>query len=121
MAASKRVEASAQNIANVSSAGSLDPSSPNQPYNPVTTVQKTSETGGVLAENRPRQNGVVNAYDPNSPFANQDGLIGVPVVDLAAESVDLKLAELTYKANIRVLQTAQDMAEETGRLFDNRV
>jgi flagellar basal-body rod protein FlgC len=121
MAASKRAEASAGNIANVTTAGSLDPNSPNKPYTPVTTVQKATQSGGVLAENRPRENGIVAAYDPNSPFANEQGLIGVPAVDLAEESVNLKLAELTYKANIRVLETAQDMAKQTERLFDKKV
>lgn len=97
MAASKRTEAAASNIANVSTPD----------YTPVETVQKTSETGGVLAENLPRKGAVANLYGPG--------------VDLAEEAVNLKLAELSYKANIKAMEAAQDMARETMRIFDNKV
>jgi flagellar hook protein FlgE len=39
-------------------------------------------------------------------------------VDLAEEAVNLKLAEITFKANVNVIKVAEDMAEETGRLLD---
>lgn len=120
IASSKKVEASASNIANMGSAGSLDPASPNQPYEALTTVQTASDTGGVTARNIPKQPGVVNAYAPDSPFANADGMVGAPNVDLAEEAVNLKIAELTYKANIGVLKTAQEMSEELSRLLDEK-
>ena len=117
-AASKRVEASANNIANASSAGSLDPASPNKPYQALTTVQTANGTGGTSAVNIPKNPGVVNAYAPDSPFANSQGLVGTPDVDLAEEAVNLKLAEIAYKANIATLKAAEDMAEEANRLLD---
>lgn len=117
-AASKRAEASASNIANASTAGSLDPASANQPYNALTTVQTASPGGGVTATNIPKSPGIVNAYSPDSPFANADGLVGAPNVDLSEEIVNLKLAEVSYKANIASLKTAQEMSEELGRLLD---
>lgn len=120
-AASKRVEASANNIANASSAGSLDPNAQNRPYEALTTVQSTTESGGVTATNIPKKPGFVNAYAPDSPFANANGEVGVPNVDLAEEAVNLKIAEITYKANIATLRTAQEMAEEMNSLFDKRV
>lgn len=97
MAASKRTEAAANNIANVSTPD----------YVPVETVQKTSENGGVLAENLPRKGAVPNLYGPG--------------VDLAEEAVNLKLAELSYKANLKAIQASMDMAEETTRIFDKKV
>lgn len=42
-------------------------------------------------------------------------------VDLASEAVDLKIAEIGYKANLSVLKVADDMADELGRLFDKTV
>ncbi len=42
-------------------------------------------------------------------------------VDLASEAVDLKIAEISYKANIGVLKTADEMSKELGRLFDKKV
>lgn len=90
-ASTKRVEASANNIANMSTPG----------YTPITTVQTTGQNGGVLAENRPAESG--------------------DQVDLTTEAVNLKMAEISYKANISVLKAAEEMAEETGRLFDKRI
>lgn len=120
LAASKKVEASASNIANMGSAGSLDPASPNQPYQALTTVQTTAQGGGVQATNIPKKPGFVNAYAPDSPFANADGLVGAPNVDLAEEAVNLKIAEISYKANINVLKTADEMSEELSRLLDKK-
>ena len=120
IASSKKVEASASNIANMGSAGSLDPASPNKPYQALTTVQTANGTGGVTASNIPRQPGFVNAYAPDSPFANADGMVGLPAVDLAEEAVNLKIAELTYKANVSVLKTADEMSEELSRLLDKK-
>lgn len=120
-AATKRVEASASNIANASSAGSLDPSHPVQPYQALTTVQTSNETGGTSAANIPRKPGFVNAYAPDSPFANPDGFVGAPTVDLAEEAVNLKIAELSYKANISVLKTASEMSDELLDSFDERI
>lgn len=120
-AASKRVEASASNIANASSAGSLDPTATRQPYQALTTVQTANELGGTSAVNIPKKPGFVNAYAPDSPFANEDGLVGVPNVDLAEEAVNLKIAEITYKANISVMKTAGEMSDELLNMFDERV
>lgn len=97
MAATKRTEAAANNIANVSTPD----------YTPVETVQKTSENGGVQAENLPRKGAVTNLYGQG--------------VDLAEEAVNMKLAELSYKANLKAIKAAQDMAEETTRMFDKKV
>jgi flagellar basal-body rod protein FlgC len=120
LAASKKVEASANNIANMGSAGSLDPASPNQPYQALTTVQQANGTGGVTAANIPKKPGFVNAYAPDSPFANSEGMVGAPNVDLAEEAVNLKIAEISYKANIGVLKTAQEMSEELSRVLDKK-
>lgn len=119
-ASSKKVEASASNIANMGSAGSLDPASPSQPYQALTTVQTANAAGGTSAVNIPKKPGFVNAYAPDSPFANARGMVGLPNVDLAEEAVNLKIAELSYKANISVLQTADEMSKELNRLFDEK-
>jgi flagellar basal-body rod protein FlgC len=119
-ASSKKVEASASNIANMGSVGSLDPASPNQPYQALTTVQTANGDGGVTATNIPKKPGFVNAYAPDSPFANTEGIVGAPNVDLAEEAVNLKIAEITYKANISVIKTASEMSEELSRVLDEK-
>lgn len=96
MAASKRAEASASNIANLSTPD----------YTPVTTVQTAGQNGGVLAENRPRLDGTTQTY--------------VSGVDLAEEAVNLKIAEIAYKANIATIRAAEDMTDELLSTFDER-
>ena len=120
-AAGKRAEASASNIANMSSAGSPDPAGPSPPYEALTTVQTSNGAVGTSAYNIPKSPGILNAYAPDSPFANSEGMIGTPNVDLAEEAVNLKLAELSYKANVSVLKTADEMSEALLSTFDRRV
>lgn len=117
-AASKRVEASASNIANISSAGALDPKDGRAPYSALTTIQKSNDVGGVQAENITKDPGFVPAYDPDSPFANEDGLIGVPNTNLIEDVVNLKVAETAYKANLATIKTANEMNDELFRILD---
>lgn len=121
MAASKRAEASAENISNMSSAGTVDGSGAYSGYRAQTTVQSENAGGGVSAENVVKKPGMVNAYAPESPFANSEGLIGTPDVDLAEEAVNLKLAEIAYKANASVIRTANEMSDALNNVFDKKV
>lgn len=120
MAASKRAEASAGNIANLSTTGSVDSSSATQPYAAVTTTQTAQEGGGVSAAIVPKSVPIVNVYAPDSPFANKDGVVGAPNVDLAEEAVNLKLAEIAYKANVSTLNAAQEMTDALLSTFDKK-
>ncbi len=83
--------------------------------------QTANETGGTTSQVIPKKPGMVNAYAPDSPFANSEGLVGTPNVDLAEEAVNLKLAEISYKANLSVLKTAQDMTEELLNTVNKKV
>lgn len=121
-AASNRLNASASNIANISTTGSLDGST-QAPYQALTTTQSAvsngqSEGAGVRSEivtaNRP----FVPAYDPDSPFADENGVIGVPNVNLTEEAVQLNLAKTSYKANIGTLKVAEELSDELLSIFD---
>lgn len=121
-AATQRVGASASNIANVATAGSLEAGG-KAPYDALTTRQSAVSAAdglgagvraAVVSAGRP----FVPSYAPDSPFANSEGLIGTPNVDLAEEAVHLNLAETTYKANVGVIKTAQEMSDELLRIFD---
>lgn len=115
----KRIGAAASNIANMGSSGSLEPGG-KAPYEAQTTVQSSDGQGGVQAEVVTKKEPFVPAYDPGSPYANDQGLVAAPNVDLAEEAVQMKLAEITYKANIKTLQAASRMAEEAGRILDEK-
>lgn len=123
-AATKRVEASAANIAGANTAGSLAAGSQTPPYTPVTTVQSTqTDANGnpisVNAENIPRNNPFTPVYSPDSPFADENGIIGVPNVNYAEEAVNLSIAKASYQANLIVLETVSELSEEVLRLVDD--
>ena len=124
-AATKKLEASASNIANLQTVGSLEEGS-QAPYSALTTHQTAQTDGegngvGVSSEIVPKGQPFVPAFDPDSPFANEEGIIGVPNVDLAEEAVNLNIAELTFKANVATLNTAQELSDEIFRIFDEKV
>lgn len=115
-AASRKVEASASNIANMQTPD----------YKALTTSQsaQTDQSGngqGVSSQNIPKTNPFTPSYAPDSPFANNEGTVNTPNVDLAEEAVNMTMAEVTYKANIAVIKTVQDMTDEMLKAFDKKV
>ncbi len=122
--ATKRLSASASNIANFQTTGSLEEGA-KQPYSALTTQQSAitagNETAGVSTSIVPKTTPFVPAYDPDSPFANANGEIGVPNVDLAEEAINVNLAEIQYKANLATIRTASELSDELFRIFDKKV
>ncbi|PCJ98108.1 MAG: flagellar biosynthesis protein FlgC [Zetaproteobacteria bacterium] len=115
--ASLRLNASASNIANISTSGSLtDPD--NAPYTPLTT-QSTAlgSIGGVHTAFIAQQPAFTPSYDPDSPFADENGIIGVPNVNLAEELVNIKLAAISYKANLSTIKVAGELFDELLETF----
>ncbi len=110
--ASMRINASASNIANMNTTGSLEDEN-NAPYTPLTTTSKSIDNpGGVHSNIIPKNDPFIPSYDPDSPFADENGIIGVPNVNLAEETVNMKLAELSYKASLNIIKTSDNMFDE---------
>lgn len=109
IASGKKVEIASSNIANARTTGSLsDPD--NAPYSARQT-QNLSEDGGVRAQVAEKTPPFVPAFDPNSPFADTDGYIGAPNVNLGEELVVSKEAEFAYKANAQMIKTDSEIFE----------
>ncbi|MCM2344253.1 MAG: flagellar basal body protein [Alphaproteobacteria bacterium] len=124
-AASRKVEASASNIANMQTMGSLE-NPEAAPYTPLATQQTALTDGqgnglGVKSDFIPKPQPFTPAYAPDSPFANAQGLVGAPNVDLAEEAVNLSIAKTAYKANVAVIKTTEDMTDELLSVFDRKV
>ncbi len=118
--ASLRLNASASNIANINSAGSLTDAD-NAPYTPLTTQSKAVDVpGGVQTDVIPRSSPFTPAYDPDSPFADENGVVGLPNVNLAEEAVNIKLAEISYKANLSTIKVAGELFDELLDVIDDR-
>lgn len=120
----QKLNASAANIANMQTVGSLEQGG-KAPYSALTTSSSTQTTGngegsGVRTQIIPKNTPFVPAFSPGSPFADENGVIGVPNVDLAEEAVNLNLAEIQFKANLKTIQTAQDLDKELLRILDEK-
>lgn len=115
-AASQRMDAAAGNIANAQDTASLTPQ-PGQPkpYQPVDVVQTASPTGGTIASYHPVTPASNAIFEPNSPFADSNGLVAAPNVDLAQQLVDTIVARISYDANAKVMQAA---AHQQGYLLN---
>lgn len=119
-AASTRVATSASNIANAQTVGAREGTEGPEAYTPVDVVQLSvgAETGD-LHGTRPvvveRDPATTPVYQPDSPFADAQGLVEAPNVEYSTEIVNAQTAALTYKANLAVVKVANEMERE---LFD---
>lgn len=113
----QRLGVSANNIANMSTGGVVPENGQvSTVYRPlqVNTQSVTFENGegaGVQASVSEKNNPYSVVYDPNSVYANEEGLVAAPNVDLAEESVNLLMTKTAYKANIAVMKTADEMTQ----------
>jgi flagellar basal-body rod protein FlgC len=112
-AAVSRIANAASNLVNASSTGRL-PTQPGekaasyQPTDVVTLSDSADDNAlGVHTVLQPREPAYVMALDPRSPHANAAGLVAAPNVDMAAEIMNAKLAEVTYRANAAVIRAVQ--------------
>lgn len=102
--ASARLNASASNIANATT--NTTPSSEvSVSYRPKTIQSTALDNGGV-----------------QSQIIDKPLIAGTPQqVDYAEEIVHIKLAELSYKANIATIKTSTEMFETLLSTFDKEV
>jgi flagellar basal-body rod protein FlgC len=80
-------------------------------FNQVDTTTgsgQPSGTSGTITQVNPS---FVPSFDPNSPFANQEGLVAAPNVDPVQQIVQLAIAKYSFAANAKVAQTANDITK----------
>src|SRR5512140_2290122 len=111
-AAARRLEVSASNVANAQSTGALPnadgtvPAGAPQAYAPLELVQTASAGGGTQTAVTTVSPSTTAISDPQAPFANQDGLVAAPNVDLAQEMISQLIARYTFAANATVMKPA---------------
>jgi flagellar basal-body rod protein FlgC len=120
-AARQRLEVSAANVANVDSdgvlPGSTSDSAAPQVYTPLRVEQQPLVSGGTSTTVLPVDPRLVRRFVPDSPAANGDGIIASPNVDLVGEGITQLAATQTYKANLRVIQVAQELERESVEIL----
>jgi flagellar basal-body rod protein FlgC len=52
-------------------------------------------------------------YEPDHPFADADGYVTRPSVDLAGQMSDLIIAQRAHQANVRIVQSAREAYESS--------
>jgi flagellar basal-body rod protein FlgC len=120
-AAARRLEVSASNVANVSSTGALPnadgtvPAGAPTAYVPLELVQTASAGGGTQTTVTTVTPSTSAVSDPQAPFANQDGLVAAPNVDVSQELVSQMIASYNFAANAAVMTVDDRM---TNTLLD---
>lgn len=109
-AASKRLLAGANNVANASTIN----------YTPVDVKTTAQPIGGTKAEFVARDPAFIKAYQPDSSQADSEGYVNAPNVQLDAEAVDIAQASILYKANAAVIGKVKDLQDELIRALDTR-
>jgi flagellar basal-body rod protein FlgC len=113
MALDQGLSATASNIANAGTTGAL-PTTQNPAstvYKPLTVNYTSQADGGVSAQVSASQN-YSAAYDPSSAYANAQGLVAAPNVDFAQQIVNLIETKISYKADVDVIKTQDEMTDE---------
>jgi flagellar basal-body rod protein FlgC len=116
-AATRRLDVSASNVANVMTTGALPdadgtvPAGAPQAYDPLELVQTASAGGGVQTSVTTAKPSTIAVSDPQAPFANQNGLVAAPNVDLAQELVGQMLASYSFAANATVMKADNRMTD----------
>lgn len=127
LAQAQRIAGSASNVANARTTGArpdpagVIPENQPAPYRPVDTVQQSvvgadGQGLGTSTTYQPRRPATVAEYSPDSAFADKNGLVDAPNVDLASEAIDQTIALRAYQANLKAFETADEMTREALNL-----
>lgn len=67
------------------------------------------EVAGIVEDNSPP----VMKYDPGNPFADEEGFVELPNVNILNEMVDMISATRAYEANITAIESTKLMITKT--------
>jgi flagellar basal-body rod protein FlgC len=113
-AASLRLQVSASNVANMSDTGPLpdtaNASAVPADYVPL-RVDQVDIGGATSATAVPVSPSYVPQVDPSEPYADGNGLVAAPNVDLANEAVQQIIARYELVANAKVMQVEAQMMQ----------
>lgn len=113
-AASTRVNAAANNIANQNSTRTSENGETKVAPPPVLdVVQTTQEPAGVRAEVVDSAREPLKVFQPENPDADTEGFVRLPNVEPERELVDLKIASYDFKANLKTIQVQDNLFKST--------
>ena len=105
-AQSRRLNATASNLANAESAAGPD----GQAYRARQVVFQTAPADARVVEDSaaPRR-----VHDPKHPLADETGYVTLPNVSVAEEMVNMLSASRSYQSNLEVMNTAKNLLLKT--------
>jgi flagellar basal body rod protein FlgC len=116
-AASLWFNAAASNIVNQNSSGPVPATPPDQAvvqnpgsvYQPLSVAESPVRGGGVAASLQASLPAYSLAYSPGAPYANMQGMVAMPNVDLPAQLVSLNEAAMSFRASLAAYQASSGM------------
>jgi flagellar basal-body rod protein FlgC len=113
--ASKRVEVSASNLANMDDTAPLPGSgiSGPAPFVPTRVSTVSLGAGGVQAQLSAANPASVPGYQPDSPYADANGMVATPEVDPVNEMVGQMQALQQYRASAALIETDDKLQKTT--------
>lgn len=116
-AAARRLEVSARNVANVRSAGPTAAADPAirarypAAFVPWRVDMVETMVGGVQPVVREVSPPDTPVYDPRAPYADASGMVAMPNVDLAGESLQQRFAAFDHAVHALILRLYGDMTK----------
>lgn len=112
-AASRRLQVSANNLANIHSTGKMvNGQVVNSPYKAQVAQQVSNTLGGVSVVVKDANPPTITAYSPTDPAADPaTGLTEIPNVDVAEEFINQMIASYDFKANLKAITTQNGLFE----------
>ncbi len=117
-AQSMRLNVVASNMANADSVAGPD----GRPYRakqvvfqakPLNAAMPKGTAGVAVAKVMDDPSPMRMVYDPKSPYANTQGYIAMPNVNVVEEMTNMISASRSYQANVEMMNTAKTMIQRT--------
>ena len=114
-----RLETIASNIANIHSIQQQGEPSPYRRLFPIFEAQRTADggTGVRVAAIQQDMSDFRMVKEPGNPYADAQGYVRYPNVDLSTEQVNALETTRAYEANITAIETTKSMIASTLRIL----
>ncbi len=112
----ERLRVIAENLANVDSVGETPGADPYRRKTISFRNQLDREMGVDLvrvAKVGQDESDFKKKYDPGNPAADSSGYVSLPNVNALVEMTDMREAQRSYEANLKVIETSRNMLSRT--------
>lgn len=123
----RRLEVTANNVANAHTTGNAATGPYRRQLVVFTDAMSSQQTSGPASQARlhgVRIEGIVTdqselpqVFDPGHPHADSRGFVTMPNVSVPIEMVDMMTASRAYEANLKALQSYRQMVEQSLSLL----